>query len=148
MGVLFKTSDQHTPWIPPPPALLVKTIRLQGQSDLKSSQPSLAQGHKGCGKRSGVRELESGVHQATPAAQTRRPPGVVTWLRHGPGSTEAADALPAAGGEPGQACCLTQGACSHTPPLPALTSGWQKFGEGFILEDLLAFRSSGIDGSY
>ena len=82
----------------------------------------------------GERSPGAGHRQATPAAQTHRPLGVVTWLRHGPGSTEAADALPAAGGEPGQALCLIQGACSHTPPLPALTSGlgllakiWQVF---------------------
>ena len=147
MGVLFKTSDQHTPWIPPPPALLVKTIRLQGQSDLKSSQPSLAQGHKGCRKRSGVRELAT-----TRPHQRHRLVGPRASLR-GSGMVQGPLRLPmlcqlAAGGEPGQARCLTQGACSHTPPLPALTSGCQKFGEGFILEDLLAFRSSGIDGSY
>lgn len=65
----------------------------------------------------------AGNRQATPTAQTRRPLGVVIRLQHSPGSTEATDALPAAGGEPGQALCLIQGACSHTPPHPALTSG-------------------------
>lgn len=105
----------------PTPALLVKTIGQRGRSDPESkAAQSSARTQRLLKEGPSIR---AGHCLATPAAQTPShpppaTPGLVTWLRHGLGSTEAAGALPAAARERGRAHCSPQSGAFPLIPLP------------------------------
>lgn len=140
----------------PTPALLVKTIGQRGRSDPESkaaqssvrTQRLLKEGPS----------VRAGHCLATPAAQTPShpppaTPGLVTWLRRGLGSTEAASALPAAARERGRAHCSPRAERFLSFPSPSRADFKPRFAgkklcECLILEGLLAFGSSGIAECY